>query len=59
MLLENLPVVLGFCANNYNSNFGGRIDRNNVFFLVKRSLKREKDDTRCASHTPVTAFTML
>ena len=44
--------VVGFCAVNCNTNFGGmeRQGRNNVFFKVNENLKKDIIGIGCATH---------
>ena len=51
--------LIGFCADNCNSNFGGvnRKGHNNVFYKVKDNIKRYLVGIGCTSNT--TAFSML
>ena len=44
--------VVGFCADNCNTNFGGmkRIGQNNVFFKVKEKIERDLTGIGCAAH---------
>nr|CAB3264501.1 Numb protein [Phallusia mammillata] len=44
--------LVGFCADNCNTNFGGvkRKGKNNVFFKVRESLKRNIIGIGCAAH---------
>jgi len=44
--------VVGFCADNCNTNFGGvkRRGQNNVFFRVKEKIERDLTGIGCAAH---------
>ena len=44
--------VVGFCADNCNTNFGGvkRRGQNNVFFKVKEKIERDLTGIGCAAH---------
>ena len=44
--------VVGFCADNCNTNFGGvkRRGQNNVFFKVKEKIERDRTGIGCAAH---------
>ena len=44
--------VVGFCADNCNTNFGGvkRKGKNNVFFKVIEKIERDLTGIGCAAH---------